>query len=914
MKLLFILTDKKYHKDKWNHFFADSSSNYFHFKPFINLYEFVFLEIVPVIDEKFEKLCKMDHAVLQAIIFQDITGILEHILGRCCVREFYLEGGASLSTFVGNFEDERRIKNFIDSYPLLEERLLINIRQYIMATSLLISRFLQDYEEIVEKFVGKKFKSELIGISRLGDPHYQANAVSSVTIRFQKEKYQFIYKPHEISIDIGFMNFIKWLNNICKFDLKTPQYLLKNNYGWVEYIKNRSCHNEQEIKLYYERLGALLFIVYCFYGTDIHSSNLIACEGYPVIIDLEGLFEPIYSNPNRGLVIFTAMLPRQRLVTKSELGIDISAYSGISNQTHPHRLLKLINGGKANIRYIRKKLKLKILKNIPRLKGKKINPGDYNAYFISGFKDMYRIFLENKNTLLSENSPLQYFNDCQTRIVLRNTSEYHKLICESTHPDFLIDKNKYQEHITWLGRENSMLRVISVYDIKALKFDTVPRYVTRTDQKTIEDMFGDKLPIVNRVSGLTRVKDFIQNQLNEQDLRIQLNLVKQTLQAYNYNTCQSNVDINEFNNINMDASENKISQEINFLSEHIKNMCIVEDKKIYWTAVNLTTNNVLLPIKTTPHFYDGVAGILFALSSQIQENSSEKIIKSGLIQLENLVIESNKNSPGKNFTHGYKGIIGLIYALYHCSKNILIPTSHPKFLWLNTLLKYTNSIKQCNSISLVNGLAGDLVLMLNLNDLIAENVVIELILRIKNILKFAMKTMKPDEFLINNMGVIWALTLAEIKLKDASILNDIFINQDIINLLFESIKYNHLNSLILLTSLAKLDNSVGMHAYHTLKKTCTEISSLILNTQKINLSNGLSGFMDVIFYLFEIGIIDNTVKDNFLSLIIAKLLLKIENIKNGAAIMSFGLMTGYSGVLYQLNRYLHRDMIPSITY
>ena len=71
--------------------------------------------------------------------------------------------------------------------------------------------------------------------------------------------------------------------------MKSLKVINRSDYGWVEFVEQRPCLNQQEANHYFQRAGVTACLLYLLNGTDCHYENLIAHGEYPVLIDLETL-------------------------------------------------------------------------------------------------------------------------------------------------------------------------------------------------------------------------------------------------------------------------------------------------------------------------------------------------------------------------------------------------------------------------------------------------------------------------------------------------------------------------------------------------------------------------------------------------------------------------------------------------
>lgn len=62
-------------------------------------------------------------------------------------------------------------------------------------------------------------------------------------------------------------------------------------YGEVDFLTKKERMPEEEAKLYYRKLGALICVAKLLGLTDLHQDNIMATEGGPVILDVECIFD-----------------------------------------------------------------------------------------------------------------------------------------------------------------------------------------------------------------------------------------------------------------------------------------------------------------------------------------------------------------------------------------------------------------------------------------------------------------------------------------------------------------------------------------------------------------------------------------------------------------------------------------------
>ena len=177
-------------------------------------------------------------------------------------------------------------------YPALARLLGVRVESWARAMGELLDRIESDREMISESFNQGR---EIGGITKArfgrGDSH---NGGRTVAILEFDSGLHLVYKPRSMTIDEATESIMETLNSFldpeCR--LRVPRSLDRGLYGWVEYIEPRPCEDQEEIRLFYLRMGVLLGVVHLLQGNDFHLENVIACGSMPVAIDLETISVP----------------------------------------------------------------------------------------------------------------------------------------------------------------------------------------------------------------------------------------------------------------------------------------------------------------------------------------------------------------------------------------------------------------------------------------------------------------------------------------------------------------------------------------------------------------------------------------------------------------------------------------------
>jgi type 2 lantibiotic biosynthesis protein LanM len=112
-----------------------------------------------------------------------------------------------------------------------------------------------------------------------------------------------VYKPRSMAIDTALADFIQALRDhgLDLDSVRVPQVIEREGYGWAEWVSHRYAADESELVSFYRGLGQWLALMRLLAGSDLHSENLIACGGQPVVVDCETLFTPRVTASPSGL-------------------------------------------------------------------------------------------------------------------------------------------------------------------------------------------------------------------------------------------------------------------------------------------------------------------------------------------------------------------------------------------------------------------------------------------------------------------------------------------------------------------------------------------------------------------------------------------------------------------------------------
>lgn len=302
-------------------------------------------------------------------------------------------------------------------YPVLAR--LLGVAALLAAESglELLARFTADRPAVVSELLGGADPGPMVAVKPgLGDRHRQGRSVTAVSFA---DGSRVIYKPRSIAAHVMFGEIIGWLDRrVPGAALRTVAAVPRPGYGWLEFVTSEPLPDVGAAAGFYRRQGVLLAALYVTHATDMHAQNLIASGSTPVLIDVETLFHPVLPSPRttaadpaaRALadsVHRSALLPY--LTADEKRVFDPSGMGGDQQAAGRHR---------------------------PRVNGKAIEPAEYEAAVLEGFRLGYDAITGERAAFARL---IASFGDVEMRTIPRPTRGYARLLTESTDPELLRD-------------------------------------------------------------------------------------------------------------------------------------------------------------------------------------------------------------------------------------------------------------------------------------------------------------------------------------------------------------------------------------------------------------------------------------------------------------------------------------------
>ncbi len=630
------------------------------------------------------------------------------------------------------------LASIYSQYPVLAELVGRTVDRWMVVVQEFLSRLDRDAEALSLKFGDAG--AELGAVSRiecrLSDRH---NGGRSVFLVHFESGADVVYKPKDLQIDHAFAELLQWLSVHgfpCR--LRVPRVLPREDYGWAERIERRACHSESGVSTYFYRFGCLLAVAYALGATDLHSENVIASGDEPVVLDLETLFhaertasldgnrpnaEALAQESVRRSVLRTLLLPNWvvgRQGNPRDMGALVHAQVG-ADETRPNQ-----DGSRdVAVPLSSQEQALPLLVSADGTTVRSADPSGYADQIVLGFTESYRFLAAHKDALLASDGPIEAFKGLSSRFVLRPTLTYATLIRRSLDPACLrdgLDRGIQLDALSrglvqagFAGDEWAVLRT----EHEALWQLDIPYFKARIDSTALVLSDGLSVPAFFSMSGLDAVTRTVRS-LDETDLRVQTDLIRASFGAYfEPSQADRNREVGSIpNGVPGKGSETEeLLAFATLIADHLERTAVRSDETATWVGLHQTPPGQHYEIRPVGHdLYAGGAGIAVFLAglSSVTGNARYVSLSRGAVDL--LVTSIDEFGPrlaSRIGVGGFTGIGGMAYALSTVGR-ILGEEAYVAAARRAALGVTSEFIRNCVNSDLVTGLAGYLVVLLDL--------------------------------------------------------------------------------------------------------------------------------------------------------------------------------------------------------
>lgn len=423
--------------------------------------------IFPPVDELATQLTFLSElsASERAIIAEGTKSSLSSVLHTKLTRVLVLELNAARVTGRLTAEDSnRRWEQFLEfssrrsfwddlaiHYPTMLERIGAIVHNRCSAALQFAQRWGKDRRRLGRLCGGDPGELQEIEFGA-GDSHCGGLTVALLG----GEGWRMVYKPRPLAIHLVLRSFIAELAEAhgAPLSVRIPEAVDGGEYGWVKFVTHRYAESPDEFVSFYRGIGECLAVMRLLGGSDLHSENLIAHGGVPVVVDCETLFTPqIPPSPSgygnavdragelvNGTVLSVGLLPG-RGVGLAWRGVDPSAVGKLPGQQPRQMQPGIIGAGSDEARIGTYPVEQTPSRNHP---SPKPVLADYWPEVLRGF-DGLTATLQRQDTTGTLRTRLRTFEECRIRVVPRPTEVYAELGRMLWHPASLHDPERARE-------------------------------------------------------------------------------------------------------------------------------------------------------------------------------------------------------------------------------------------------------------------------------------------------------------------------------------------------------------------------------------------------------------------------------------------------------------------------------------
>lgn len=212
-------------------------------------------------------------------------------------------------------------------YPVFARLLATSVRQFDEYLREVCRRVRADREAIADRFGDGGDLGPVVDLRPLADDtHRDGRAVTAVAFESGVEV---VYKPRSVEMGATFYRVLARLDEHLSVPaLRTPAYLSRDDYGYVEFVDHEPCPDAAAVGRYYRRAGALLAVAYLLEVVDCQFENLVAAGEQPVLVDAETVLHPYFAADRRPADAGAASLRRDSVLLTGLLAHTVGGVYG----------------------------------------------------------------------------------------------------------------------------------------------------------------------------------------------------------------------------------------------------------------------------------------------------------------------------------------------------------------------------------------------------------------------------------------------------------------------------------------------------------------------------------------------------------------------------------------------------------
>ncbi|MBD2169102.1 type 2 lantipeptide synthetase LanM [Calothrix membranacea FACHB-236] len=632
--------------------------------------------------------------------------------------------------------------NFFEHYPVLARLIATNINFWVTNTIKFIQRLQADITAIEQTFsedttVGKVKEIE----TSLSNRHHGGRSILAITF---DSGIKIVYKPKDLSLDVAFNNLLDWCNQKgISSPFKITRILQRQGYGWVEFIAHQPCQNQAAVNNFYKRAGMLLSLLFVLGAKDCGSENVIANSEYPILIDADILMHPIVKSNDESedwfedSVLKAGFLPAWEGNTFSKNAQDSSVLGNIyPQQVNASREWQFINTDGMHL--TSKTAIIPSGTNAVILEGKPVSPRNYVEAIVTGFEEIYRLLIKNKETLLGEESPLSPIRLLKSRFIPHPSIIYAIAAKNSLSPQSLRNGIEYSilinSLIDTLSRsilkvgENPETWAIWQAETKSVQQQDIPYFSVCCNSDSLKIEQDKKIKQLFKTSSYQKLITQLQN-LDEQNLALQIKLIRISFDAKFAHFTQKDAALQGNFPQSHSLTHEELLQEAVEIGNNLVSNAICNSNGCNWIDLDYMFKANRYQIKPLDDsLYTGRAGVslfLAALTKITGKNKFKDVALAALLPLQKSLKKAEIRKEILNSEFGLLGIGGIIYSLVKISQ-FLEEASLLEYAQLAAKLLTQEVIATDKKLDIMWGVAGAIPGLLTLYHQTGEQAVLDI--------------------------------------------------------------------------------------------------------------------------------------------------------------------------------------------
>lgn len=606
------------------------------------------------------------------------------------------------------------LKLLLDKYPLLYSVLRVLSRDFLN----FINEFYLRLEKDLDKILKNKFNlnGNIIKLNFFGDHHN--NHKRNIKISF--EYGSIFYKPHSLDTNSFIKDVLCFINSSKNpyVTFNIPEFINKGYYGWQEFIEPYK-NGFNDLHKIYSQFGSLSAFSYIFNLADLHNENIILSDNKVFLIDSENLFQNDLNRSHKNDSITEKIdynlydsILKSGLYPTSNYSIDISGITGRGGQLAPKSIYKVFNKKSSNIYLKKVNYNMPLTYNIPYVNDEIVNPLDYSSDILKSIKKTLNFFSLHSNEL---KKLLIKFKGMKTRVILRNTKDYGQIVGLLTNPRFLYKDNldSLINKLIKSSSEDSILSSSIRYEIKDLIKLDIPYFYSKFMYDYIYDCYGNEV-FQTKENSFSEIMEKINN-LSIYTINKQLHIANIALSKPIKNWDLGNTkNFIEHSNVNRSIKDKNLFLLIDSLGKQLLKKGIYSKRinKISWIDISINQKSKWSFSPMGYSLYNGLPGVIVTLV-YLYYLTNCSIYKyryiSALNELEFIINNLVEQIEDISVFNGSGGLVYMYFILYKLTNKLEYYKNYN--FWLNYSF---NLVDITTKKDFIGGLSGFLVLITNL--------------------------------------------------------------------------------------------------------------------------------------------------------------------------------------------------------